>query len=83
MIYHKKTWERLTSALYLRLKKRKVLNIVKGETFWAFRNFNLLQSIKNFEGWTNFEKKLHSAEIDFKGGTLLSRPVLYLTLKME
>ena len=28
--------ERLKSALYLRLKKRKVFKIVKGGTLWAF-----------------------------------------------
>ena len=37
--------ERLKSALYLRLKKRKVFKIVKMETLWAFWNFSLLQII--------------------------------------
>ena len=50
--------ERLKSALYLRLKKRKVFKIVKGGTISAFRKSSLLQNIKKMkEGlWRHLKK---------------------------
>ena len=39
-------WERLKSALYVRLKNRKVFEIVKGGALWDFLKSSLLQNIK-------------------------------------
>ena len=61
--------ERLKSALYLRLKKRKVFKIVKGGTLSTFRKSSSLQNIKKLKGGPlktfkkieNFLKQSHSA----------------------
>ena len=42
--------ERPKSALYLRLKKRKVFKIVKRANLWAFLNSSLLRNMKKNEG---------------------------------
>ena len=49
--------ERLKSALYLRLKKRKVFKPVKGGTLRVFRKSSLLQNIKEIEGGTLWRQK--------------------------
>ena len=60
--------ERLKSALYLRLKKRKAFKIVReGDPLGVFKlQFALLQNIEKLEGGTSgdkkIEKKSHSAE---------------------
>ena len=76
---------RLMSALYLRLKKRKIFKIVKG-AFGLLLKPSFLQNIKKSEGrflWRQkkFEKSRKMPE-KINGGTLQSRPVWYLTLKM-
>ena len=119
--------EHLKSALYLRLKRRKVFKIVKGWTLQTFSNLVCCKISEKLKGGhfgdINFEtvsqcrnttkgrpfgffeiavcrkisinlkggpfgdkqisiKNSHSAE-KIKGGTLKSRPVLYLTFKIE
>ena len=65
--------ERLKSALYLRLKKRKIFEIVNEGTLSNFRKSSLLQNIEKLEGRPFGDikfskKKSHSAEKNSKGG---------------
>ena len=101
--------ERLKSAPYLRLKKRKRFFLEKNWNFWKNFSFqkkshsaekckrgtllNLLtyiplQNIKKLEGGTlwgqkKFSKKSRTVPKKTQRGTLSSRPVLYLTIKMD
>ena len=64
-----KTTERLKSALYLRLKKRKVFKIVKGAL--DFLKIQFVAKYQKTEGGLfqgNFEKKSHSAGKNSKRG---------------
>ena len=58
--YRKTRRERLKSAPYPRLKKRKVFRIVEGGTLWAFGKSSLLQNIKKMKErpFGEIEKKL-------------------------
>ena len=67
-------------ALYLRLKNRKVFNIVKKGDRLGFLKLQFVAKYQKFEGGPFGDKKNNSKKV--KGGTLQSRPVLYLPLKM-
>ena len=60
--------------------------VERGEPFRLFETSVCCKISKNLKGdplATKHRKKSLSAEKKFKGGTLLSRPVLYPMLKME
>ena len=95
--------ERLKSAPYLRLKKRKRFFWKKIEFFFQKMSHSAekckrgtllglllyipLQNIKNLEGGTLWEqkkfKKNRTVPKKTQRGDLKSRPVLYLTIKMD
>ena len=72
---------------YFRKKSHSAEKTERGDPL-EFSNIHSVAKQQKIEGGTlwrqkKFEKKSHSSEKKLKGGTLLSRQVLYLTMKME
>ena len=63
--------ERLKSALYLKLKKRKVFEIVKGGPFRLCENPVCCKISKKIEGRQKISKKSKSAEKKSKGDPIV------------
>ena len=79
--------QRHKSALYLRLKKRKVLKFVKSGTPREFLKSSLLQNITTIEGGPfgdkrKLRKNSRTMPKQRQRGTLQCCPVLYITLKV-